>query len=305
MLINRHLKAALAGLKMLFIKPVITSITILIIAIALALPTIFWVLEHNLQAAFLSLQKQANCLVILQKPLTEQQVQQTLELVKTTQGVGKASLKTPEENLNLLMQAEDMHDLLRFLPSNPLPAIIEIVPNLKNISAETLLSKLKKLDNVAQVKFDLDWIIKLNLTLKLLVFMFKFMFLLLLGSVGYIITSALRLIFIPKINEIKVMKLIGARDSYILRPFIYSGLWYALSGSLVCVVLVYWFFYSLNSVLHEWFILYHIDLPKLHFTFLQASSVCVLCVCLGIASAQIFVRRQMLQVSLKDHGVMS
>ncbi len=54
-----------------------------------------------------------------------------------------------------------------------------------------------------------------------------------LGSVFLIVGNTLRFNVLANKDEIQTMKLIGATDSYILRPYLYSGMWFGLLGA-VC-----------------------------------------------------------------------
>ncbi|MCB1904567.1 MAG: cell division protein, partial [Gammaproteobacteria bacterium] len=57
-------------------------------------------------------------------------------------------------------------------------------------------------------------------------------------AVILIIVNTIRLEIQNRHAEIEISKLIGATDSFIRRPFLYSGAWYGLFGGLISWLLV-------------------------------------------------------------------
>ena len=57
-------------------------------------------------------------------------------------------------------------------------------------------------------------------------------------SVLLIVGNTIRLDIQNHREEIEVIKLIGATDAFVRRPFLYSGFWYGLGGGLIAWLLV-------------------------------------------------------------------
>ena len=57
-------------------------------------------------------------------------------------------------------------------------------------------------------------------------------------AVILVIVNTIRLEIQSRHAEIEISKLIGATDSFIRRPFLYSGAWYGLFGGLISWLLV-------------------------------------------------------------------
>lgn len=62
---------------------------------------------------------------------------------------------------------------------------------------------------------------------------------LMLFAVFLIVGNTLRLQVLNQRDEIQVMKLVGATDSFILRPYLYTGVWYGLIGGIAAWVLTF------------------------------------------------------------------
>jgi cell division transport system permease protein len=59
-----------------------------------------------------------------------------------------------------------------------------------------------------------------------------------------VVSNTLRLNILSCRYEIEVMKLVGATDGFIHRPFLYVGLWYGIIGGLLAwwltLIMVFW-----------------------------------------------------------------
>ena len=72
-----------------------------------------------------------------------------------------------------------------------------------------------------------------------------------------IVGNTIRLAILNERDAIAIMKLVGATDSFIQRPFLYSGIWYGIFGgilSYIAVTLLAWYLGYAISDLTE---LYH------------------------------------------------
>ncbi len=119
---------------------------------------------------------------------------------------------------------------------NPLPDGFFITLNtLSNVKINGLIDSLKVVDGVDNIVVDGSWIKKL----RAIIFMIKIGLFSLGGLLVIvlivIISNTIRLQTLTFQEEILVSKLIGATNSFIHRPFMYTGLIYGLGGSLVTI----------------------------------------------------------------------
>ena len=92
---------------------------------------------------------------------------------------------------------------------------------------------IKNLEGVNEVIIDSGWIKKLRSILYLIKVALVVLGVLLATVLIVVIGNTIRLQTLTYQNEIELSKLIGATDSFIHRPFIYTGIFYGLGGSLV------------------------------------------------------------------------
>ncbi len=293
---THHKHALLNSFVMLKDAPLVSFLTFMVIAVALTLPALLGLLSLNMKD-FTDTWQQGQHVSLYLKPELSHVAQETvLARVRETDGVARATLVSPEEGLNILQAQEGLSDVAAYLEHNPLPPVIEVVPNADLDTPEKLeqwSKMLKTHDQVEQVKLDMQWVEKLYAILGFLSTLAKSLMVLLGFAVIMIIGSTLRLAVERRYQEIQVLKLIGATDHYIARPFLYSGLWYGLGGSIIAIVLVMLFVYSLTGVLNELMTLYHIQFATLHFDWENVAMFILLAVLLSLVGAYLSIKRQL------------
>lgn len=292
----QHREALSGSIMMYRDAPLATLMTFMVIAVALTLPALFWLLSLNVKHLTASWQEGQRIELYLKPGASVLLQNEVLRRVRDAEGVARATLISPEEGLAALQQQEGLNGVALFLESNPLPAVIEIVPDEVVDEPEklvTLMNVLKSEKDVEQVKLDMQWVTKLYAILGFLSALAKSLMLLLGFAVIMIIGSTLRLAIERRHQEIQVLKLIGATDAYIARPFLYAGLWYGLGGALIALLLVGLFVSSLMSVLNELVMLYHIQHLSLSYSAFEVGLFILFAVCLGLFGALLSVRRQL------------
>lgn len=291
-----HTQAAISSFRQLCRRPLASMMTIMVIAIALTLPALFWVFSDNMSKLTIDWQQGGHISLYLKSSLTVEEQDHALQQARAMSGVGQALLKTAEEGLKELQQQEGMHDILQYLPENPLPAVIEITPSLTvNTPAhmDKIYQSLKTIPGVAEAKIDMRWITRLDAILSFMARTAHGLMLLLASAVILIVGNALRLAIQARHEEIRVLKLIGATDSYIVRPFLYSGIWYGLGGAIFAVLFVNIFMFSVAVAVRELAQLYQMNYPLAGLSIKQAWFVMLAAVLLGWMGARLSVKRQL------------
>ncbi|WED42431.1 permease-like cell division protein FtsX [Legionella cardiaca] len=298
-LASYHLQAASSSLNLLCRKPLPTMMTVIVIAITLTLPALFWVFSDNLEKISKNWQKGGHISLYLKPSLSSAEERVVLEHVQTTEGVGKATLKSPAEGLAELQQQEGMHDIMRYLPENPLPAVIEVVPALavsQPFQVEQLFTRLQTMPQVEQAKLDMEWITRLHAILGFANKAAHAVMALLASAVVLIIGNTLRLAIHNRHEEIQVLKLIGATDPFIARPFLYSGIWYSLAGAILAVLFVNIFMLSFAVAIKQLASAYQMNYPIMGLSVKQAYLLVLTATILGWLGARLSVNRQLASI---------
>lgn len=297
-LLSHHLHAAVQSFNQLCRKPLASLMTVVVIAIALVLPTLFWAFTDNLQQLTHSWQR-GHLSLYLKAELTDAQQQATLEQVRAADGVGQVVFKSASEGLAELTKQEGMQDIMRYLPNNPLPAVIEVVPSVAidtPAKLDALSSQLQAIAGVDQAKLDMNWLNRLHALLAFVSHTANALIVLLSLAVVLIIGNTLRLAIQNRQEEIQILKLIGATDPFIARPFLYSGMWYALAGAFLAVFLVNVFILSLGSAINQLALVYEMHYPLSLLSIKQVVLLVVFALLLGWLGSFVSIKRQLASI---------
>lgn len=291
-----HAQAAMSSLLYLCKQPLATGMTVVVLAITLTLPALLWVFNDNMVELTGNWKRGGHISLYLNQQMPASDAAALLERVRQTDGVGEASLKTPEEGLLEMQHQEGMQDLMLNLPENPLPAVIDVVPSVgvsTPTQLEALYARLKAPPGIEDARLDMQWVSRLYALLGLAETLTRGLMILLSVAVIFIIGNTLRLVIHKRHEEIQVLKLIGASDPYITRPFLYTGLWYGLASALLAVILVSLFMFSLGAVLNQLVNAYQMHVPVLGLSIRQALLLILLATFLGWLGARFSVKRQL------------
>lgn len=236
-----HFRAFRLSLSQLSIQPITTFITFAVIGIALALPMGFFVLLKNVQTVTTGLHETEQISLYLKKNVSPLQSNKILNKLKNDKEIASTKFISAKDGLAQLQQQYDFGNVLSELNNNPLPAVIVVQP-VKSIKTQaqvkSLLKRLKKISYISSAQLDFSWLNRLNAIISLgknivyaLMFIFAIGVLLIIGNTIGLITQKYS-------DKIFVLQLLGATNSFIRRPFLYSGMIYGLLGGIFAWFLI-------------------------------------------------------------------
>lgn len=239
MLLRLHKLEARRGLLDIISNPFTNFMTVLVIAIALALPAGLQILLENGKILSANWDGASRISLYLEIDLAESKIQSTITQVKRTVGVESVDLIDSEQALKEFSQYSGFGDVMGELDSNPLPATLIVQPK-SNLPSDTekLLNELKMIESIDVAQLDLDWVRKLHAILLLAEKLAAALGLALGVSVLLIVGNTIRLSVQNRKEEIEVVKLVGATNAFIRRPFLYTGFWYGLFAGILCWILL-------------------------------------------------------------------
>lgn len=233
--LQEHARAALGSLGRLWRSPASTTLTVAVIAVALALPGALWLLLKNTQQATGGWDAGARISVYLEPGLAGDAVDAAASRIAEREDVRVIERIDADRALAEFRELAGFEQALEALDSNPLPAVVVLEPAAGTprtpASLESLARQLQDIDGVDQARFDLEWVERLYALLAVVERGVTLLALLLFAGVLLIVGNTIRLDILNRRDEIEVTKLIGASDAFIRRPFLYGGLWYGLAGA--------------------------------------------------------------------------
>ena len=183
----------------------------------------------------------------------------------------------------------EFRDLLREMERNPLPSSIEVrlKPGYQDAThVNAVAERLRSFSFVDDVRYGRDWVEKLDRLRGLA------------AAVGVVVGAAfavvaviiigttIRMAVLQRSREIAIMRLVGATDGFIRRPFLLQGALKGLLGGLVAVGLSYAAYVLINRFL----------IASSFFTALQSLAVVVFGTVIGLMGSLLSVGRHLRRV---------
>jgi cell division transport system permease protein len=234
-----HRSNLLGALGRLGRQPFATALTVLVIAIALALPAGLRVLVNNAGAVSDSWQSAADFTVYLKLDVTAEAAARLARTIEGRDDVASVEFIDRDEALAQFRAESGFGEALEALDGNPLPHTLVVRPA-SGITGdvEAAADAIGALPETDLVQLDTAWVTRLRAMLALASRIVDLATLLLGLAVAIVVGNTIRLEINNRSVEIEVTKLVGGTDGFIRRPFLYLGLCYGLMGALLAALLV-------------------------------------------------------------------
>jgi len=296
---DHHRQVAKESLLRLLAAPFSSLMTWFVIAIALTLPVGLYVFLQNAQQLSQEWDDAAQISVYLEQKLNDKQGRKLAQHIQGWESVQQVRYISPDEALEEFKEFSGFGDALQYLNENPLPAVVVVSPHTKSgdlQSTQKLLARLQGLPDVEQAQLDLQWVDRLFRIMALGQRMALTLGLLLGVAVLLVVGNTVRLAIESRRAEIVVIKLVGATDAFVRRPFLYTGIWYGLGGGLLAWLLVNVVIYWLSDLVAELVAAYDGDFGLSGLGFLTTLSLWVFSSLLGLLGAWLAVGRHLSKI---------
>ena len=233
---TRHLQALFGSLGRLARGPLATLLTLLVIALALALPAALRLFVTNAQAASGNFVNAVDLSVYLHTDVPLAKAQQLAQVAQQRREVAAVKLISAEQGLQDFRTYSGFGDALAALKENPLPHVLHVRPRAAASSAaglDSLRRYFAAWPEVDLVQVDSEWVMRFNAILEVLQRLLIIAAVLLGIGVLAIIGNTIRLEIQARRAEIEVTKLVGGSNAFVRRPFLYTGVLYGLGGALL------------------------------------------------------------------------
>jgi cell division transport system permease protein len=221
-------------------QPVSSTLTIAVIGIALALPATLNVLVQNGRNLAGGWEGMRDFSIYLAADQELEVAQNLAGELRQIEQIDSVSVTTADDALEEFRVASGLDNVIDTLTDNPLPHTLVVRP-IESATPDYLVSLTEELverSEVDLVKLDMQWVQRLNAILDFLRRAMTIAAGMLIAAVIIIIGNTIRLDIQNRSDEIEILKLLGASDGFVRRPFLYVGLWYGILGSLVALLLL-------------------------------------------------------------------
>jgi cell division transport system permease protein len=263
---SRHTGTAAASLGRLVSQPFASLMIVLVIAVTLALPAALNLAIKNFAAISGSWDDALDFSVFLDTQLSVSEAEGIARLIAQRADVADVQLITADDALAEFKQQSGFGDALDHLSENPLPHALVVRPS----------PILEIVQRAVMIGAGL-------LALAIIV----------------VIGNTIRLEIQNRRDEIEVTKLIGASNAFVRRPFLWSGFWYGLFGSLLALALVWYGLYLLQPAVARLAGLYQSGLTVLTLGLRDSLAIIGIGVALGLIGSWFAAARHMRAIEPK------
>ena len=205
--------------------PLTTLFSAAVVATALALPAALLGSMGALQHLVAGWNRGEQISVYLHRQTTDVRGRNLRAQLAHEADITQVTYISPAAGLAELSASGHFGPALALLPENPLPGVLIITParTVTPLQLQTLVARLKASPEVASVQADLAWARRLAAGVAIarragLVLAAAFAV-----AIMVIVGNNARLQVLDRRNEIELMLLVGAKNSFVRRPFVYAG----------------------------------------------------------------------------------
>ena len=154
--------------------------------------------------------------------------------------VEAVALTSQDQALQEFIASTGLGDAVAGLARNPLPASLRatFVADAQADALEAVATALRAADGVADVVVERTWLERINAISRLANSLGLVLGVLFGVGAALVTATSVRFAIDSQLDELKVMKLVGASKAQLRRPFLYFGALYGTGGGLVAAMLV-------------------------------------------------------------------
>ena len=224
-------------------KGYLNNVAVLTIALSVFIVATFLLFLINANDMVKVWKKGVRVMAYLEPDVSRNQVEALKADIRGIRGVENAVFISKKEALAYLKERlKGQLSVFEDLDENPLPDAFEISLSSRKLDlseVSALTEKIKDLEKVESVEYGQAWLQRFTNIFNLFQFAtFGIAGLFFMASV-FIIGNTIRLMLFSKRDEIEIMRLVGASESFIKRPFYIEGVAMGTSGGLMGLLAVY------------------------------------------------------------------
>lgn len=277
-------------------------LNVLVVAIALALPIAGLTILENVRPVSEQLAVEPEISLFMAIDTPRERVTalapQIRHIVQASQSTGRLEFIPRERALTLLKDKTGLSDAITALGENPLPdGYVLKLSGVQSTSdaarVEAIAAQLKSLPGVEYVQIDSAWVKRLAALMQVLRIALLFLATTLGVVVVAVVFNTIRLQVMTQREEIEVCRMFGATDSFICRPFYYSGALLGLAAGVLALGVVALALGPLNGAIMEFARLYASEFRLTPLTVQTQLVLLLISAGLGLIGALMSVKRHL------------
>ncbi len=237
---RRHTSTSRAALARLLSQPLSSLMIVLVIGVTLALPAAVNVIVSNLQSVSGNWDDALDFSVFLNRDVTAAEADALAGLLGQRADIASVQIIYADDALDDFKAHSGFGGALDQLNENPLPHTLIVRPSAGSTGESMVLlrEEIENLPETELVQLDTEWVQRFHAILDIVRKAIAIGAALLGIAIVVVVGNTIRLDIENRREEIEVTKLIGANNAFVRRPFLWTGFWYGLFGSVTALLLV-------------------------------------------------------------------
>jgi len=234
------LREALAAIRR---APILTALSAAMVAFALFVVGLFGLVTYNLQQALVRVEERVEVIGYLTEEATQEEVTAVSEVLLELEEVRAVRHISKEEALRLASEdIPEFREIFVGLEANPLPASLEVElhPSYRTPDAVAQVAAIASLyDAFEEVTYGQEWVNRLYLLRRVGGVAATILGLAFAVVAALIIATAIRIAIFARADEIRIMRLVGATNGFVRRPFLLEGFLTGALGGALAIAMTY------------------------------------------------------------------
>ncbi len=217
--------------------------SITIICLSFLTLGVFFSLSNNLQYTAQELTQDMVVVFFLDQNLSEEEISSVGENLKRSSLAIDVQFISSEQALEKFQKNfPNLQGIIDNLKINPLPPSFQVTLSEEKISSEetiAFIEEMRKIQGIEDVQFNRDWAAKIQSLSRLVKAVGLFFGGILILASFFIISNVIKLNVFARKEEIEILRLVGASNTYIRIPFLVEGIFLGILGSLLSLFLLF------------------------------------------------------------------
>ena len=223
--------------------PVLTTLSAAMVALALFVVGLFALVTYNLHQALARVEERVEVIAYIRDDAQSEEVAAAQEVLHELTEVSAVKHVSKDEALRLAREdVPEFQEIFRGLEINPLPASLEVElhPGFRTPESVARVAGIASLyDAFEEVTYGQEWVSRLYVLRSVGAVATTILGMAFAVVAALIIATAIRISVFAQGDEIRIMRLVGATNGFIRRPFLLEGFLTGAVGGLLAIGLTY------------------------------------------------------------------
>ena len=235
--------------------PVLTGLSSAMIALSLFVIGLFGLAAHNVREAIQNVESRVEVVAYLLDSAAPAAIQAAQQDIGRFPEVSAVRFISREEALAVARREfDELSTIFGSIETNPLPASLEVSLHPGQSDASVIRSVANRVEDmpvVEEVQFGEDWVDKVFVLRRVAGIATLTLGIGFAAVAALIIGAAIRMAVFARRDEIVIMRLVGATDAFIRRPFVIEGMVTGLIGAILAVAATWGVFRMLSNSVEQ------------------------------------------------------